>query len=331
MSHYKFKSLKTYISTEWLADSTKKYRQVFDRSEIKYVYVELSFYNKQFDEKDWTAQVELKAFKEGSSPKLICSMSQQTKVSHEFPHIAVREGWGNSEPSSFWGEGTYYWEAYINGEKVGRHTFYVYNIGRLSIDYNPYFELNSLGLYEGADKDGRKRKRMYYTTFAQHKTRFVWVELNATSKIKQDWVCEVTFNFYNQAHQLKGRTVELHSVKRNQKTFTITSGWGSDHLGTWFQDNYTVEVVFMDHLIGIFPFSIKEYFVEGKSPYYPPSSLGHYWNHNSPKTVQAYHDRTEIIPNYELHQVQLENIRLRSENACLRHALTNLGEKGNVD
>ncbi len=30
---YKFKELKAYTSTEWLADNKKKYRQVYDRLE----------------------------------------------------------------------------------------------------------------------------------------------------------------------------------------------------------------------------------------------------------------------------------------------------------
>jgi hypothetical protein len=41
---YKFKELKVYASTEWLADNKKKYRQVYDRLEASYVYAELSFF-----------------------------------------------------------------------------------------------------------------------------------------------------------------------------------------------------------------------------------------------------------------------------------------------
>ena len=43
---YKFRELKVYSSTEWLADNNKKYRQVFDRYETSYIYAEFSFYNK---------------------------------------------------------------------------------------------------------------------------------------------------------------------------------------------------------------------------------------------------------------------------------------------
>ncbi|NJK83566.1 MAG: hypothetical protein HC912_06835, partial [Saprospiraceae bacterium] len=49
----KFRELRVYSSTEWLADNRKKYRQVFDRYTTSYIYAELSFYNKLFDHLDW--------------------------------------------------------------------------------------------------------------------------------------------------------------------------------------------------------------------------------------------------------------------------------------
>ena len=59
---FKFKELKVYASTEWLADNRKKYRQVFDRFETTYIYAELSFYNKYFEKDAWDADIELKCF-----------------------------------------------------------------------------------------------------------------------------------------------------------------------------------------------------------------------------------------------------------------------------
>ena len=59
---FRFRELKVYASTEWLADNKKKYRQVFDRYETTYIYAELSFYNKLFDEEDWEIDVELRCY-----------------------------------------------------------------------------------------------------------------------------------------------------------------------------------------------------------------------------------------------------------------------------
>jgi len=57
--HYKFKELKVYASTEWLADNKKKYRQVFDKHATSYIYAELTMYNRNFDRENWEVNVNL--------------------------------------------------------------------------------------------------------------------------------------------------------------------------------------------------------------------------------------------------------------------------------
>ena len=61
---FKFRDIKTYGSTEWLANDTKKYRSVFDSQELTYVYCEVSLYNKKFDIDDWALSIDLKCFDE---------------------------------------------------------------------------------------------------------------------------------------------------------------------------------------------------------------------------------------------------------------------------
>ncbi len=58
--HYKFRDLKVFGSTEWLANNEKKYRLVYDEAECTFIYCELSFYNKLFDEEDWDVRMNLK-------------------------------------------------------------------------------------------------------------------------------------------------------------------------------------------------------------------------------------------------------------------------------
>ncbi|HHG85694.1 MAG TPA: AAA family ATPase, partial [Bacteroidetes bacterium] len=43
----------------------------------------------------------------------------------------------------------------------------------------------------------------------------------------------------------------------------ICSGWGSDHRGTWFNDKYTLEIVFMEHLVAVVPFEVGLGYTEG--------------------------------------------------------------------
>ncbi|GAB4412717.1 MAG: hypothetical protein OHK0039_18950 [Bacteroidia bacterium] len=268
--HYKFNSLKTYSSTEWLAESKKKYRQVFDRSETAYIYAEFSFYNKLFDEEDWEARINLKAYSYSAAnreePTQICDIEVPKQITRDQNIVYIREGWGMDKPGAFWKEGDYFWEAYIDNKKIGTYNFYVYDVGSVSENTNPYFSLESIQLYEGSNSDSRRPDNApYYVEFHDRETRFIWIEFQADNKLNKNWKAELTFNFYNDARQLKGRTIELIDVRANQERILVTSGWGSDHKGTWFADNYTVEIVFMDTLIAVVPFRVGEGFVEGES------------------------------------------------------------------
>ena len=275
---YKFKSLKTYASTEWLAESKKKYRQVFDRHELTYIYAEFSFYNKLFDEEDWNAVINLKAFSNPTDrrkkPKEICNIEVKKEISMDLNVVHIREGWGMKELGEFWKEGQYYWEAYIDDELVGKRNFYVNDVGPVTSRNNPYMNIDSVQLYEGANKDGQAEKPSYLIEFKDKETRFVWIEFKATNKLTSAWMGEFIFNFYNDAGQLKGQTIELFSVKGKQSKIKLTSGWGSDHRGTWFADNYTVEIVFMDCLIGVVPFKVGGAFVPGESQFLHPDTTG---------------------------------------------------------
>ena len=69
--NYKFYELKVYSSTEWLAENKKKYRQVFDRFEVSYIYAELAFYNKMYDREGWNAEINLKCYDVTPKRKLV--------------------------------------------------------------------------------------------------------------------------------------------------------------------------------------------------------------------------------------------------------------------
>lgn len=274
IKNYKFRALKSYISLEWLAESKKKYRQVFDKSEIKQVFAEFSFFNKRFDEEDWEADVTLKAFLKGDPIKEICAIAVPKHVSKDLNVVYIREGWGGNEIGQSWEEGAYHWEAYIGEEKVATHPFFIYDVGPVSSTDNPYLQLDTVKLFEGGNQDNKKRKPTYYREFHDKETRFIWVEFKAKNRLKREWIAEVHFKFYNHARQLKGHTVELIKVTKRQQKIAFTSGWGSDYKGSWFNDNYTVEIVFMDKLMGVVPFKVGNAFVAGESQFLKLGNTG---------------------------------------------------------
>lgn len=265
---YKFKELKVYASTEWLADNKKKYRQVFDRFDTTYIYVELSFYNKYFEKDAWEADFELKCFSLIKSKKEVCNLSFRRKISKYDNTVYIREGWGNKKEGSFWKKGNYYWEAWLDGEKIGSRYFYIEDPGAgQEFEENPYAELNNLRLYEGQFDDINESDRRYVKVFQAEETRYVYAEIVLQNKCQQaNWQCELFVKFHNEARELKGQVIRLTPVRLEDETFTITAGWGSNVKGSWWPGLYTVEVVFMDKLLAVMPFEVGEEFEEGVAP-----------------------------------------------------------------
>jgi SpoVK/Ycf46/Vps4 family AAA+-type ATPase len=271
--YFKYKELKVYTSTEWLADNKKKYRQVFNRYSTTYVYAELSFFNKQFDENDWEIEVELKCFALNKGRQEICSLPFKRKVSKYDNVVYIREGWGSKTEGSFWKRGTYYWEAWIEGEKVATKYFYVEDAGEESngLD-NPFMEVQSLNLYEGPYDDVIDEGRVYYKSFSSEETRYIYAEVVFKNKFKiRDWQCELFAKFYNNSKELKGQVIRLQRIEPNKDLIKVTAGWGSNVKGSWRKDLYTVELVFMDKLLAAIPFTVGEEFEEGSNDVFIPN------------------------------------------------------------
>ncbi|MCH2045641.1 MAG: AAA family ATPase [Saprospiraceae bacterium] len=261
---YKFRDLKTYCSTEWLSDNKKKYRQVFDRYETTYVYAELSFYNKLFDDEDWSVKINLKCFSLKKGRKELCDLNFDRKVSKYDNIVYIREGWGNKKFGAFWKKGTYYWEAYIEGQKVATKYFYIEETGKKYADPKGYVNIKSLKLYEGPYDDVPKEQRKYYKVFSKEETRYVYTEIVLENLLKsKSWYCELLVKFYNGARQLKGQTVKLHHVDKDDDLIEIAAHWGSNIKGSWSEDDYTAEIIYMDTLLAVIPFQVKSDFEEG--------------------------------------------------------------------
>jgi SpoVK/Ycf46/Vps4 family AAA+-type ATPase len=260
--NFKFRDIKTYCSTEWLANNTKKYRSVFDEQEIAYLYCEVSLFNKRFDDKPWKLQMQLKCLDEQNNE--ICDLNCDREVETADSIIYIREGWGVKTPGAYWKAGIYRWEAWINGELAATKTFYVESVGMVRPGLNPYFKIETVKLYEGPDENTRSEDRKYYTVFNAMSTRYVWVEVNTKNLTRksQDLPVELIFNFRTANGYLKGSVTKLFFIKPNDETFTATIGWGSDIVGTWSRGEYYAEIIFMDELLASMPFEIGDDYVE---------------------------------------------------------------------
>ena len=273
---FKFKELKVYNSTEYLWENAKKYRQVFDRFETAYIYTELSLINKQFDVADWSLRVDLKCFStDGNQRSEICTLTIEREISKFDNVIYLREGWGHQKRGTFWKRGTYYWEASIDGQKIGSKYFYVVEPSEFLLDpaeddwtedesVDHYVELISARLYEGPYDDVTYDDRVYLKAFAVKETRYIYLEMVFRNlQVEDDWHLELFTKFHNQARELKGQVVRLVEVKRGQETVRITAGWGAANPNLWRANGYTADVVFLDRLIASIPFEVGDETIRG--------------------------------------------------------------------
>ena len=263
---FKFKELKVYSSTEWLANNEKKYRQVFDRFETSYIYAELSFYNKKYDQSVWEIDVVLKCYEMAQSPREICSIDFKKKVSKYDNVVYVREGWGNKKKGSFWKKGVYYWEAWLNGEKCNTKYFYIEDIGPSAIDENRYFSIESIGLFEGQYDAPSDVDKEYYKVFSAEQTRYIYGDINILNLVeKGTWHLELFVKFYNEARELKGQVTKLVKIKDTEERIQVSAGWGSNTPGSWREGRYTVELIFMNKLVAAVEYTIGDSFEVGQA------------------------------------------------------------------
>lgn len=263
---YKFKDIRTFASDEWMAGATKKYRKVFDKAELAYVRCEFSFYNKLFDEENWSCTIILKCFEIiGEEKKEICSLDTKREVKMDENIVYLRDGWGNPKEGVYWKKGNFVWEAWIDTEKVAETKFIVNEIGKVTKDYNPYFAVNFMKLYTGDFNAWEKQNRVYLKTIRRDSTQYVWAECQIANKSNMDWEYEIMFNFLDDAHQLKGQVMREGKVEKGKLDYkyTFDVGWGNEVAGSWKDDSYFVEVIFMDTLVARVKFDVGAEEVEG--------------------------------------------------------------------
>jgi len=270
--NYRFKELKVYSSTEWLSGNAKKYRQVFDRDETAYIYVELSFFNKLFDDEKWGADIVLKCYSVRENNKEICNIAVNKTV-HKYDSVAfVREGWGNKEEGTFWKKGAYFWEAYIDDVKVGSKYFYIEEHSNIEFyGAEAYIQLESLKLYESGHGDILEEERVFLSEFSADQTSYIYAELQMANRNKHfSWRCEVIYKFYTETRELKGQVSKLTKVDKGDETIKVSTGWGTASKGTWCDGQYVLEVILMDTLIATVPFRVGEMDIPGQVKVWVP-------------------------------------------------------------
>ncbi len=298
---FKFRDIKTYGSTEWLANNAKRYRSVFDEQEAAFIYCEFSFFNKKYDDASWDIKLHLKCLNDQDEE--ICDLNCDRTIDKRDNIVFIREGWGVKTPSTYWKSGNYRWEAYLNEELIATKSFYIERQGLVKNGINPYFKIDTLKLYEGPDANLQEIDRKYYIGFNALSTRYIWIEFNAKNLTRKstDWACELSFNFKTASGHLKGAATKLFFIKPDEDQFSTSVGWGSDMLGTWARGRYYIEIIFMDELISSVPFEVGDDYVDAiEEDFLPLVQSGFYFDADmsleDEEAEQPINDTKDFVP-----------------------------------
>jgi len=267
-NHYKFRSIMIFSSAEWMADSKRRYRKVFDKNEVNYLRWEFSFFNKLFDEEDWECKTSVKTFNiTGGKREEICSLDEDIKVTKEENIIFVNESWGVEKYGGFWKKGDYVTEAYIDEKMVGSQVFYIHEVGKVTQTFNPYFDVISLRAFEGPKVAPSETERKFFKVFKRDTTRYIWFELIIKNKENKPWWFEYFVNIYDDAGQPKAHIESMRFISRaaKDKSFTYDKGWGTEEGGSWKDSKYYVDIVFMDTLVASISFETGDENIEGET------------------------------------------------------------------
>jgi SpoVK/Ycf46/Vps4 family AAA+-type ATPase len=257
MANYKARDLKIYAVDESLAGDERNYRNVFDRSEVSFIWAEFSFHNKLVDERNWRIDCLLRVTdKQG---KIVCSLDAGQEVRHDEAIKVIRVKWGADQAAAFWNEGEYRCEAWVGDELVIHRTFHITDQGQVLHGHNPYFKIDSIRFFEGPSLIPDSDSRKYASQFPSDQARFIWMEMKAENRLTdepRDWPCEIFVSLFTPARQLKSRIRKLFLVGRSEARFDVILGWGDDEAGTWKEGTYRIEMHFMELLLASMNFSI---------------------------------------------------------------------------
>jgi hypothetical protein len=150
-SNFKIKELQLLNIADNSLSPEKKYRRIFDKSELTAITAELKLYNKKFDEEDWESKVEFFIWFNSDTEKMILDTYETTLGALAIENIVSLKYTFEPYDEDEWEPGSYSLELWIDDEKAESIDFTLINEGTLSNDENPYFEVFGLKLFEDTD------------------------------------------------------------------------------------------------------------------------------------------------------------------------------------
>jgi len=269
--NYKLKHLKTFHQNKWAVDK-RIYQRVFEEGDVSYLYAEFAFYNILFNEKDWECQMKFICHKIGES-KAITSFTEDVKVSKDQNIASKYVSWGNKSKTT-WKQGNYTWTLYVDNIFVVKEDFCINNLGKVTANQNPYFNVTSLKYYNspgGVTVPLKDRK--YCTQFNNNKVAYLTTELTIHNFNNSDERLEMVCNYKDSAGRIIG-IVPRSMIVKAKSNYTELFLYGNKEMNFWQEGYYTIDIVFQDVRVASGRIDMANIDIEGVSDQIMIDSLG---------------------------------------------------------
>ncbi|MFQ6069998.1 MAG: hypothetical protein ACE5LC_05665 [Candidatus Aminicenantales bacterium] len=234
----------------------RSYTTNFPLSTTRYVYYEVYFRNPYYQVSEHTYHLKARYYREDGSLEGEPEMSYT--VPSDWDESYLWHGWGYGDPGN-WDPGTYSVELFIDGVRVGKRQFTVYDDSYRQTSPSD-LEVVSIRFFEGGYASPRQEERVYASFFPQGATRYVNYEIyikNPYYQIK-DYTYRIKAKYLKPDDTMMGEPEFVYTVPSDWDYGYLWQGFGWREPGNWETGTYVVEVFVEGKSIALSQFTIYD-------------------------------------------------------------------------
>ncbi|MDO6433085.1 ATP-binding protein [Flavitalea sp. BT771] len=248
-NHFTFQRIITYYMYEQFDQGRRKARRVFERSRVESASILVTLGNGQAGAENWIGDVTFKIVRIAEELEVIGSNTIRKLVGHDMPSVDFEMPlFPVSEELPT--HGPYAVLVSVEEQTLVTHTFFVSNLGNVTINHNPYFSVNDVKVYNEEKTSTIGISKRSVSQFALSETGQVDVEVYLKNKIYEgSWFCELFVSCYTEEGELKEQQSVLQVIRDTDTDFTVSCRLGTGEENFWRPGTYRILVSFMETVV----------------------------------------------------------------------------------
>ena len=282
------KHIKVYCDREPFIGEQKKYRTVFRREEAENMHVDITLNNILYMSGNWDANVMLILYASGSNENSLGVEYSKAAVSETDHECKLTACFSNLslDPGDYAITAAFYEsvspDATVEKDTIGTVGFHVVDLPEEGVNC---FSLENFSLYRRENDYEDISLNSPQSSFVLNGLVYIELNFSARNKLSFQWPAEFIVSLFDNTGMLKERHVQ-HDLfpASNEDYFHFIVLFGIGGQSYWRKGDYRVEVIFMNELIIVAPFTVGDKDLEAC---FDPLSIMPQSQHSGKKTVKA--------------------------------------------